>query len=49
MNLEEDAQGSTTVSKSCLCHFYFFNFFSFIFISWRLINLQYCSDLRTSD
>ena len=22
---------------------FFFNFFSFIFISWRLISLQYCS------
>ena len=24
-------------------YFFFFAFFSFIFISWRLITLQYCS------
>ena len=30
-------------SRSLLAIYFFFFFFSFIFISWRLITLQYCS------
>ena len=31
------------VPKNHLQGFYLFTYFSFIFISWRLITLQYCS------